>query len=227
MKTIYIVRHGQSTANVGMASADPARIALTDLGRQQSLKLAGLLHVAPAQVITSTYERAMDTAIPYCDKWAVTPLRDALLREFTTLSPDSVAHMDGQARLPLIDAYWKASDPQHRHGAGAETFAELAQRVRTFQARLDTLTDNTVIFGHGLWFALLIWQLQHFSDDDHDSMRAFRKYQLALPMPNCGVYRLQSSRQGVWSVHFDSQLFRQLQEREDRTSEFQALMHGA
>ena len=41
-------------------------------------------------------------------------------------------------------------------------------------------------------------------------MQAFRRWQLALPMSNCAVYRLRSSVPGEWSVQFDDAIYRAL-----------------
>ncbi len=210
MKTIQIVRHGQSQANAGIASADPALIPLTDKGVQQANALAALLDTRASKVITSHYERAKDTAQPYCDRWQITPEREPLLYEFVTLSPSAVKDLDMAARLPLVDAFWARGDVNHRHGEDSESFADLAQRVSTVRASLDRLDDGTVLFGHGRWFALLLWQLQGYSCEDGHAMQAFRRWQLAMPMPNCAVYHLRSSVPGEWSIRFDEGVYRHL-----------------
>ena len=228
MKTIYIVRHGQSAANAGLPTSDPALIPQTELGWQQARTIAGLLDVEPSAVITSNYERAKDTAIPFCERWKATPTQEPLLHEFVTLSPAVVGGMDLKARAPLVDAYWQAADPHRRHGLDSESFHDLASRVRGFRSLLDGLAHDTVIFGHGMWFALLIWQLQHFGCDDSESMSAFRKYQLALPMPNCAVYRLLSTgNDGTWAVHFDNALHQRLHGSSREVETRAATMAGA
>jgi hypothetical protein len=69
-----------------------------------------------------------------------------------------------------------------------------------------------VIFGHGLWFALLIWRQLGFTQVDTATMRAFRQFQLALPMPNCAVYHLHASLVTAprWQVQANEALIRRM-----------------
>ncbi|WP_187395086.1 histidine phosphatase family protein [Pigmentiphaga aceris] len=209
MSVIHLVRHGESEANAGLATDDPALIALTDTGRRQARDLAEWFSVQPNAVMSSHYERAKDTAQPYAERWQLPISQDAMLHECVTLSPRIVGGTDAAARKPLVDAYWSAADPLMRHGDDSESFAEFAARVEDFRQRLDTVADGTVIFGHGLWFAMLLWQLQGFTYADSLAMCAFRRWQVALPMPNCGVYRLTGSG-ADWAIRFDDALYRRL-----------------
>ena len=211
MTDIYIVRHGQSAANVGEITHDPAQIPLTQTGVQQAADLASLLEITPRQVITSNYVRAKNTAQPFCQRWGLSSRELPVLHEFVTLSPSVVNGTSVDFRKPLIDAYWDAAEPQVQHGEDSESFEQFAARVNQFRGQLAALGHNTVIFGHGMWFALLIWQLQGFGWRDSLSMAAFRRYQLALPMPNCGVYVLRSQGGDSWAVSFQEHLYRKLQ----------------
>ena len=92
----------------------------------------------------------------------------------------------------------------------ADTFAEFEARVSTFIAQMDDLPDSTVIFGHGIWFGLLLWHLLGYSSDDADGMRAFRRFQLALPMPNCAVFSLAHIGRKRWSVQADADIMRRM-----------------
>lgn len=225
--TLYLVRHGQSAANAGEVTHDPASIPLTETGREQARKLAAGLGVQPTAVIVSHYQRAIDTAQPFCQRWGIAAVEHPLLHEFVTLSPAQVNGTTVAARKPLVEAYWEAADPQCRHGDDAESFIGFAARVSAFRETLDTLADGTAIFGHGMWFAMLIWQLQGFGWRDGLSMRAFRRYQLGLPMPNCAVYALRSQRSGVWSVHFNEDLFRHVHHGDAQAEARAAVMAGA
>ena len=224
MTDIYIVRHGQSAANAGEITHDPAQIPLTQLGQQQAIDLAGLLNAKPSAVITSNYDRAKKTAQPFCQRWLLEPSEMTMLHEFVTLSPKVVNGTAADFRKPMIDAYWDAADPQIQHGSDSESFEQFAGRVNQFCVQLDTLNHGTVIFGHGMWFAMLIWQLQGFGWQDGLSMAAFRRYQLALPMPNCGVYVLRSQGLGSWAVSFQEHLYRKLQQ--DASSDARGRLMG-
>ncbi len=111
-------------------------------------------------------------------------------------------------RRPLADAYWAAADPQLHSGPKAETFAEFSARVDAFGVELARLPDRSVLVGHGIWFGLLFWKLMGFTADDSAGMRAFRRFQAGLPMPNCAVYELDGPHGGRWSLRADEAAMR-------------------
>jgi hypothetical protein len=86
-----------------------------------------------------------------------------------------------------------------RMGAAAETFLEFGERVDRFIDLLPHIRDRSVLFGHGIWFGLLVWKLQRSSTDTSEDMKAFRAFQLAMRMSNCGVYLLRTSAKWQWS----------------------------
>lgn len=210
---LYLIRHGQSTSSTGIAPRDPAHTPLTDLGQRQSRALAQWLDLRPTAVLTSRYDRARDTAMPLCERWQITPGTHPLLHEFITLSPAAVAGSTPAIRQPLEAAYWAACNPHARHGADAETFTEFADRVHTARHTLAELADGTLLFGHGMWFAMLLWQIQELGGwGDTASMRAFLRYQQALPMPNCAVYQISRLHNNTWAVRFDQALYRRIRD---------------
>ena len=200
-RSIYLVRHGQSEANAGQPTGDPAAIALTATGRDQAQQLALDWAIQPAQVLSSPYQRAQDTALPFCSRHAMTPEIAPGLHEFVTLAPQRVNGLSNFERKPFIDAYWAEADPTRVDGPGAESLQAFSARTDAFALQLPTLPDRTVVFGHGMWFAMLIWRLMRFPVDSRAAMKAFRSFQLGLPMPNCGVYALTGSG-ATWSVQF-------------------------
>lgn len=56
----------------------------------------------------------------------------------------------------------------------------------SLNGRQETITFGR---GHGIWFALLLWHLLGYSAANAEEMRAFRRFQQALPMRNCAVLR--------------------------------------
>lgn len=208
---IYFVRHGQSTANAGGMTMEHAQIPLSDLGRAQAALLAQLLEVDPVLVLTSSYLRARETAKPFCDKTGCVATPHPLLHEFSALDPALIEGMGGAERRPIADAYWQASDPQARHGPGAETFVEFEGRVTAFLGELSGLPSDTVLFGHGIWFGLLCWKLLGFSAEGSDGMKAFRTFQRGLPTPNCAVYTLEQLPPGKWRVEGEEAIARKIE----------------
>ena len=208
MKTITFVRHGQSTANAGGVTMPNELIPLSALGEKQAQALANALVMQPSGVWVSNYLRTQQTSQAFCKKVSATPIPHELLHEFSFIDPAQIVGLTGDQRWPLVQAYWQAADPHQRLGARAETFAEFAQRVRSFLPTLEQLPHNTLVFGHGTWLAMLAWQLMGFSAIDDYGMRAFRAFQQGLPMPNCGVYRFQQTPLGNWRAEGDEGIMR-------------------
>lgn len=210
MQTITFVRHGQSMANVGGVTTEHHAVALTDTGRAQARALADLLPKQASQVLVSPFERAQHTAEPYCEKLGVVPQTLQLLHEFETVDPDLMQGLTGAERAPLIDAYWAQGNVHQRMGPRAESFAEFAARVDAFRTQhLPELPHGTIVFGHGMWIALLCWRVMGFSVADTFAMQAFRRFQIGFPMPNGSAYRLHGSAQ-QWRVDADEEVIRKM-----------------
>lgn len=211
MRTITFVRHGQSMANVGGVTVAHHAIALTDAGRAQALVLAQLLPMQPALVLASPYDRARHTAQPYCQRRGMVPRSEHLLHEMDAIDHGLIQGMTGAQRSVVADAYWQAAEVEARTGPAAETFAEFARRVSAFRTQiLAELPHETVVFGHGMWMAMLCWQVLGFRAEDGLAMQAFKRFQLGLPMPNGAVYRLQEVAAGHWSVRADEVIMRRM-----------------
>lgn len=205
MKSITLVRHGESEANAGLASGDPALIPLTARGIAQAEHWARAMDWQPSQVFSSAYTRARDTAAPCAARWQLPIDTIDQLHECVTLPPAEVAGTTNLARKPLIDAYWARAEPAQCTGPGAESFLAFAGRVDQVRARLEALPDRSVVFGHGMWLAMLVWRCMGFPVESTRAMQAFRAFQLGLPMPNCCSYALHGS-DGHWAIRFAAAL---------------------
>ena len=203
MKTITFIRHGESTANAGGITMAHDAIPLSELGKIQAQALAAVLDLQPSKIVVSEYLRTHETAQPFCEKVSMQPVIHSALNEFSCLDPALIQGMVGAQRRPMAEAYWQAADPERRMGEQADTFHEFEQRVAAFIPELDNLPDKTVLFGHGIWFALLTWKLLGFSARHHQGMKAFRRFRSGFPMPNAAVYRLESFTHGRWRVQAD------------------------
>ena len=180
-----------------------AAIPLSSLGVAQAAALAVLFEVEPSRILTSSYLRAMETAAPLCVRFQRQAEVHPLLHEFSALDADRLQGMTGVERRPLADAYWAAADPEVRMGPKAETFLEFADRVDAFMLELEHLPDSSVLIGHGIWFGLVFWRLMGFAVRNPAGMRAFRRFQSSLPMPNYEVYELDGPNDDRWSVRAD------------------------
>ena len=196
MTTVYCIRHGQSVANAGGVTMEHAAIPLSARGLAQAAALpaafASVLDVQPSRVLVSSYVRARQTAEPFCERFALQAEVDPLLHEFSALDANLLQGMLGAERRPLADAYWQAADPALRSGPEAETFFEFNARVEGFvTTTLPSLSNGCVLFGHGIWFALLFWQLKGARVESSANMEAFQRFRQTLPMPNCALYSLE------------------------------------
>ncbi|MDI9333831.1 MAG: histidine phosphatase family protein [Cytophagales bacterium] len=212
MKTITFIRHGESTANAGGITMAHDIIPLSSQGERQAQALAPLLPTTTSKVLASSYQRAQQTAMPYCERIGATLELHPLLHEFSTIDPAMLAGMDGAQRKPFVEEYWRESSLTRRMGEHAETFEEFELRVAAFIPVMKTLPDKTVIFGHGMWTAMLIWQLMGFTCKDVLGMKAFRRFQIGLPMPNCAVYRLVGSEGDSWRAQVDEAIIRKIRD---------------
>jgi broad specificity phosphatase PhoE len=118
--------------------------------------------------------------------------------------------LNGDQRKPFVKDYWDDSDPHRRLGQNADTFAEFEARVRSFMGNMGALPDGTVVFGHGIWFGLFHWLLLGYRVRDADEMRAFRRFQQALPMPNCATFSLTQAGGQRWSIQADTGLMHRI-----------------
>jgi alpha-ribazole phosphatase len=204
MTRIFLVRHGQSTANAGAVTMEHSAIPLSPMGVLQATALAAALDVAAGEIRSSAFVRARETARPFAAKLNSSVAVHPLLNEFSSLDERLIAGMTLDERRPITEAYWATADPDMRQGQRAETFREFYDRVSEFMLMMNSLPDSTVLFGHGIWFSLLIWRLMGFAAIDSDAMKAFRRFQTTLPMPNCAVYELSSANRGRWAVFYEA-----------------------
>lgn len=192
MKEIWFIRHAESSANKGGVSRPNAEITLTDEGLKQAELVAKNWHSSPSSIFVSEYQRTHQTALPLAQKYQISPTVIAGLNEFNTFSFELVQGMTGQGRLPLTLNYWRAADPDKRCGQDAQTFNEFCDQVRSATQVVKSLPDNSVIFGHGMWFAVFAWQLMGYGQEKESNltMSQFFKFKRGLFMPNAGIYQL-------------------------------------
>lgn len=207
MPRITFVRHGQSHSNIGGVTMENARIPLTDLGHHQALVLAGLLPHA-SYVLVSPFDRARDTAAPWCRHMHHQPTVLDALREFELIDATLLEGMTGEQSRSIADAYWSQANPHERMGSRSETFAEFHTRVAGVRTAMTTWQDNTLVFGHRMWLAMLIWQEMGFLQFDSQAMRMFRRFQLGFPIPNAAVYHFNRTPDHRWTVQADEPIFR-------------------
>ena len=89
-KKVVLIHHGESVANAGFPTSDPASIPLTEDGRLQAEQIAEKMTIVPDLIIVSPYLRARQTAEPVIKRFPQAKVECwPEVREFTYLSPAS------------------------------------------------------------------------------------------------------------------------------------------
>src|SRR5271170_1959065 len=104
--TVYLIRHGQSQANVGGITLENPVVPLTELGELQARTVATLLPATAAAIWSSPFKRALDTATPYCARLGQSPATLADLREFETVDTLQLRGSASAEREAVVARYW-------------------------------------------------------------------------------------------------------------------------
>ncbi|MBI1778372.1 MAG: histidine phosphatase family protein [Proteobacteria bacterium] len=167
MKTIHLIRHGQSTFNAAFAEtgADPLHrdARLTPLGHAQVAAqrqaYAGLGHEL---IVTSPLTRAIETTLGLFGGTGAPIQVEALHREKQTDSCD-VGRSPSilEAEFPSLrfghlgDPWWHDEDHDHR-GIPIEPDSRFAERVQRFRAWIEARPERVITaVGHGTFFRIL------------------------------------------------------------------------
>lgn len=174
VKAIFI-RHGESTANTGLASTDIASIALTERGREQAQHIALEWDEPPTLIVTSPFLRTRQTAAPTIARFPGVPVETWPVEEFTYLQPGRWNGTAAAERRPHVEGYWTTADPHYCDGEGAESFADFLRRVEAILARLAELPMGSLVyvFGHGQFIQAARSIIMDAELDDSRKMRAF------------------------------------------------------
>ncbi len=186
---IWLVRHGESTANAGLPTENHADVPLTPRGREQAEAVAQRIDARPGLLVVSPFLRARDTAGAIQRRWPGTPMETWPIEEFTYLSPERCRNTTVDMRKPWVADYWQRAEPQHVDGPGAESFAQFMQRLRDFRTRLLAHGEQTgdgfvVAVGHGQFFRALLWGEPHGFEPSAARMGEYRSAETARPMAN-------------------------------------------
>jgi len=192
MPQIWFIRHGESDANIGLSSKDPASIALTAKGERQADLVREVWPTAPSRIIYSPYSRALATAQPTIKRFPSVTSEAWPVQEFTYLSPANCIDTTPMQRLPWVEAYWKQNDPHVVDGKGAESFAQLLARISQTFASFKALApdDFCAVFTHGMYMnAVLLSVMTGFTKPTAESMALFRLLTQTTPVPNGAILK--------------------------------------
>ena len=159
--TLYLLRHGESMANVGRVFAakkiDPP---LSDIGIQQATMQAETLKVIEFEAIySSTLLRARQTAEIVSQRCRLEPIFSDALQEV------DVGILDGESQEdPIKWAAYEGVIKKWEKGfasvgfPGGETLNDIGNRFRGFLDGLESKGQNRIlVVGHCLLFTAVIW----------------------------------------------------------------------
>ena len=192
VRELWFIRHGESQANAGFATSDPATVSLTDLGRRQAQTVSQLIGIQPDLIITSPYTRTQQTAAPTLKQFSATPHQTWPVQEFTYLSPERCINTTRQDRKELVNEYWARSEPDFIDGQGAESFSAMIERVHFMWQSLCDLKNEKfiVIFTHGLFMNALRWSMTNsFAPLTQQLMTDFHAFHYSSTIPNCAILK--------------------------------------
>lgn len=192
MSEVWFIRHGESAANAGFASSDPALIPLTEKGWQQAVKVSEIIPTDPDLIVYSSYLRAEQTAQPTIKRFPHVECQQWNIQEFTYLSRALCENTTSMQRRPMVQEYWKRNDPFYVHGDGAESFAQFHRRVQDTYGRLAEMDRNLIlIFGHGQFMRLMLVSLVLRSFEPTPGlMEKFALFSKLYEIPNCGIFKV-------------------------------------
>lgn len=177
MKQVLLIRHGQSTLNLGLAAEDYSLAPLTEEGVRQAEQACRALLFAPELIVSSPYRRTVQTAEPIRKRFpqAKWELWNEL-HEFTYLEPASCKGLTKDERRPRSRAYWKATDPDYVDGEGAESFRMLMHRADIVLERLQDRKESRIIaVSHEQFIKAFLMTLHGRDEDMTKVMRQFKK----------------------------------------------------
>ncbi|MDJ0695132.1 histidine phosphatase family protein [Mastigocoleus sp. MO_188.B34] len=200
MISIWLIRHGESEANAGLPTSDVALINLTEKGHQQAKKAVSAFTQAPSLIVTSPYIRTKQTAQPTVERFTSTPQTEWLVHEFTYLSLDRRHNTTAKERLPMSESYWERCDPNYVDGIGAESFADMIQRVQDFRQKIYRLEEEfTAVFTHETFIRAFLWlMLSNAVEINSKTMEEFQAFIKSLRIPNCGIVKLECRNSEIW-----------------------------
>jgi len=198
MKEVWLVRHGESTANAGAATFSPETVPLTEKGMAQAGCIADRVDDRPDLIVLSSFLRSQQTAAPLIAKYPDVKVAQWPVQEFTYLSPERCHNTTLTERKPLVVAYWSRNDPAYIDGPGAESFENLMSRAETTLTQLTKLENKfVVIVSHGQFIRAVIWLLLHELEGMKiETMASFYCFLDAVSVPNAAIFKIRLTEQG-------------------------------
>lgn len=146
MKTIILIRHGESETNIRKVFTGQLNAALTPVGREQARLMAEYLDKYKVdKLYVSSLQRAVDTAQPILQRQnCPVDLRDELM-EINSGLWQGLTFAEIAERFPNTYMAWK-TDIDGATPDGGETCRQLYDRVTAFFEKVLETSEETICF---------------------------------------------------------------------------------
>lgn len=191
MDEIWLIRHGESESNAGLPTEYPQGTIITEKGGEQAKVVADYIPSVPDLIITSSFIRSIQTALPAIKRFPETPVVEWPVHEFTYLQPKKYYQTTVFDRKPLIEKFWAQGDPYFIDGDGAESFSIFTERVLHILNRLRELKGFVLVYSHGHVIRCLLWMLLfNLKSANEANMRVYSYLRTSLRVPNASILKL-------------------------------------
>lgn len=191
-KKIWLIRHGQSTANAGAATENHITIPLSIDGQEQAKRISLSFQETPTLIITSPFLRTQQTAEPTIKRFFNVRREVWNVEEFTYLSPETCIGTTAAERKERVNQYWERLDPEYIDGQGAESFTMLLFRAQTAIERLSQIKSGFIVMFTHAQFMRAIWVLNNSKGDDAKSLMS--RFRELLRFENCEIIKWSDER---------------------------------
>ena len=207
-RTLLLIRHGESTANVAAAAAEAANVdvipveardadvTLSSLGELQAGALgARLRDVLPrdAVVYSSPYRRAVQTAQLALGADVILRI-DERLRDRELGILDRLTAVGVERRLPLEAERRRWTGKFYYRPPGGEAWTDVALRLRSFLRDVPGDPDGTVVvFAHDAVVSLFLYVMLRMTEAQ------LAEHLLTHPIANASITELRSDGRD-WSL---------------------------
>ena len=210
-RTLLLIRHGESTANVAAAAAEvagaevivvearDADVTLSPLGEQQASALGARLRPAlpaGAVVFSSPYRRAIQTA-RFALGGEVQLRIDERLRDRELGILDRLTAVGVERRVPLEAERRRWTGKFYYRPPGGEAWTDVALRLRSFlrdAVEADDAPEVVVVFAHDAVVSLFLYVLLRMTEAQ------LAEHLLTHPVANASVTELASDG-SQWTLH--------------------------
>lgn len=185
MQRFTLIRHGQSTANIGAPMRGRGTPPLTDLGWKQARKAATAFAYEPSLIVASDMLRAQQTAQPLRERFPHVPFETWPVFEFMPLKDHWYEAMPKDERITTFYRFFERDDPHFRFEPHTESFADGIGRAAALLERVKAHPD-VVVIAHGTFLRLTYWTwLMGSREEALVRMAACGRGMREVPILNC------------------------------------------